>query len=115
MNIVSGLKVLFHCFAPTDDLVKLVIDNGYFVAFGGNITYNRNDSFKKYIKMIPVSQMVIETDLPYLSPVPFRGKVNSSANLSSICKKLSEYVDMDEAQLSEILYNNSINFFDFKV
>lgn len=110
-NVHEGTKLLFHCFAPTDDLVRLVLERKYFVAFGGNITYPRNASFKKYIEMIPAEQMVIETDSPYLSPIPLRGKINNSSNLTYVCKKLAEYKNMDEEKLAEILYNNSINFF----
>lgn len=111
-NVPESVKLLFHCFAPTDDLVRLVLERKYFVAFGGNITYPRNASFKKYIEMIPVEQMVIETDSPYLSPIPLRGKINNSSNLTYVCKKLSEYKNMDEEELAKILYNNSINFFN---
>jgi TatD DNase family protein len=110
-NVHEGTKLLFHCFAPTDDLVRLVLERKYYVAFGGNITYSRNVSFRKYIEMIPVEQMVIETDAPYLSPVPFRGQINNSSNLSYVCKKLAEYKNMDEEELSKILYRNSIDFF----
>ena len=113
-NVNENTKVLFHCFAPTDDLVRLVLERKYSVAFGGNITYPRNISFKKYIEMIPVEQMVLETDSPYLSPIPFRGKINNSSNLHLVCKKLAEYKNMSEEQLAEILYNNAIKFFDLK-
>ena len=64
---------LMHCFSPTEDLVRLVLENGYMVAFGGNITYKRAKSFSRYMDMIPVEQIVIETDSPYLPPVPLRG------------------------------------------
>jgi TatD DNase family protein len=111
-NVSIGTKLLFHCFAPTDDLVRLVLERKYFVAFGGNITYPRNISFKKYIEMIPLDQMVMETDSPYLSPVPFRGKINNSSNLNLVCKKLAEYKNIDEEELSKILYKNSIEFFN---
>ena len=113
-NVNIGTKLLFHCFAPTDDLVRLVLERKYFVAFGGNITYPRNVSFKKYIEMIPVEQMVMETDSPYLTPIPFRGKINNSSNLNLVCSKLAEYKNIDEEELSKILYNNSIQFFDLK-
>ncbi|MDD2376079.1 MAG: TatD family hydrolase [Clostridia bacterium] len=113
-NVNIGTKLLFHCFAPTDDLVRLVLERKYFVAFGGNITYPRNISFKKYIEMIPIEQMVMETDSPYLSPIPFRGKINNSSNLNIICKKLAEYKNINEEELSKILYNNSIKLFDLK-
>jgi len=113
-NVSIGTKLLFHCFAPTDDLVRLVLERKYFVAFGGNITYPRNISFKKYIEMIPVEQMVLETDSPYLTPIPFRGKINNSSNLNLVCKKLAEYKNIEEDELSEILYNNSTQFFSLK-
>ena len=113
-NVNINTKLLFHCFAPTDDLVNLVLERKYFVAFGGNITYPRNISFKKYIEMIPLEQMVLETDSPYLSPIPFRGKINNSSNLSLVCKKLAEYKNIDEEKLSRILYDNSIKFFNLK-
>ncbi len=106
---------LFHCFQPSDDLVRLVLNNdNYKVAFGGNITYKRNESFGRYIKQIPIEKIVIETDAPYLSPVPYRGTINTSANLPIICKKLSEYKEMDQDYVSEKVYKNAINFFKIK-
>ncbi len=105
---------LLHCFSPTDDLVRLVVENGYKVAFGGNITYNRAKSFQSYMDMIPVSQIVIETDSPYLPPVPLRGTVNTSKNLPIILEKLAEYKKIDVEELSEIVYRNSLEFFNIK-
>lgn len=102
---------LFHCFQPSEDLIRLVISNGYMVAFGGNITFKRNETFKKYIEQIPINQIVIETDSPYLSPEPYRGKRNDSSNLPLVCKKLAEYKNMDEEQVSKIVYDNSCKFF----
>lgn len=102
---------LLHCFHPTDDLVRLTLEKGYKVAFGGNITYKRNASFGEYIKKIPIGQIVIETDCPYLAPVPYRGTINTSANLPIICKKLSEYKEMAIEYVSEKVYKNSCEFF----
>lgn len=105
---------LFHCFQPSDDLVNLVIKEDYSVAFGGNITYKRNKSFGEYIKKIPVENILIETDSPYLSPEPYRGKINTSVNLPIILKKLAEFKELEEEKLAEIVYNNSIKFFNLK-
>ncbi len=102
---------LFHCFQPSDDLVRLAIQNGYFVAFGGNITFKRNASFKNYIEKMPIEQIVIETDSPYLSPEPYRGTTNNSSRLPIICKKLAEYKNMDEEYVADTVYNNSMKFF----
>lgn len=117
-NIIKENKpeygALFHCFQPSDDLVRLVLENGYTVAFGGNITYKRNESFGKYIKQIPIEQIVIETDSPYLSPVPYRGTINNSSNLPIICKKLAEYKEMSNEYVADRVYKNSLKFFNIK-
>ena len=118
-NILKNEKqaeygTLFHCFQPTDDLVRLVIEKGYFVAFGGNITFKRNESFKEYIRKIPLDQIVIETDSPYLAPVPYRGTINTSANLPIICRKLSDYKGLNMDYVAEKVYNNSLRFYNIK-
>ena len=105
---------LLHFFSPTEDLVRLVVENNYMVAFGGNITYNRAKSFQKYMDMIPATQIVIETDAPYLPPVPLRGTINTSKNLPIILEKLAEYKHMDVEELSKIVYRNSLEFFNIK-
>ena len=102
---------LLHCFQPSDDLVRLVIEKKYTVAFGGNITFKRNESFKKYILQIPIEQIVIETDSPYLAPEPLRGTVNDSSNLPIICRKLAEYKGMPVEFVAEKVYNNAIKFY----
>lgn len=102
---------LFHCFQPSDDLVRLVLENNYFVAFGGNITFKRNATFKKYIDMIPMSQMVIETDSPYLTPEPFRGTRNDSSHLNLVVKKLAEYKEKSVEEVANTVYDNALKFF----
>lgn len=107
--------VLLHCFNPTNDLVNLVLERGYTVAFGGNITYKRNKSFPAFLEKIPLSQIVIETDCPYLPPEPLRGTINTSANLPIICKKLAEYKGEDEEKVATAVYENSIKFYGINI
>jgi TatD DNase family protein len=103
---------LLHCFKPTDDLMKLVLEENYYVAFGGNITYKRSKSFGEYLKKIPISQIVLETDSPYLTPIPYKGEINDSSNLPIICDKLAEYLELEKEELAKIVYQNSIDFFN---
>lgn len=105
---------LFHCFHPSDDLVRLVLENGYMVAFGGNITYKRGKKFAEYMNSIPLKQIVIETDSPYLPPEPYRGTVNTSLNLPIICNKLAEYKNLDVEYVSQVVFENSKKFFNIK-
>ena len=115
-NVLKEYKAeygtLLHCFHPTDDLVRLVLKEDYKVAFGGNITYKRNKTFAEYIKKIPLKQIVLETDCPYLSPEPYRGTVNNSSNLPIICKKLADYKELDYDMVGKQVYENSFNFFN---
>lgn len=110
-EIKAEYGTLLHCFNPTDDLVRLVLERGYTVAFGGNITYKRAASFGEYLKKIPLSQIVVETDAPYLAPIPVRGTINDSTNLKYICKKLSEYKEINEQEVVENVYNNALKFY----
>lgn len=103
--------VLLHCFNPTEDLVRLALERGYMMAFGGNITYKRSKSFSKFLDMIPLSQIVIETDAPYLPPEPYRKTLNTSANLNIICSKLAEYKNEEKEIVAKEVYNNAIKFF----
>lgn len=107
-------NLLFHCFQPSDDLVRLALERNYTVAFGGNVTFPRNESFRRYIEQIPIDNIVIETDAPYLSPVPLRGKRNTSANLDIICAKLAEYKGMEVEFVAERVFENSLKFFNIK-
>lgn len=66
------------------------------------------------MEMIPVEQIVIETDAPYLPPEPLRGTLNSSKNLPIILQKLAEYKHMNVEELGEIVYRNSLEFFNIK-
>ncbi|MDO4282095.1 MAG: TatD family hydrolase [Clostridia bacterium] len=102
---------LFHCFHPNDDLVRLVLENGYMVAFGGNITYKRSKKFTEYVRDIPLEQIVIETDSPYLPPEPYRGTVNTSLNLPIICAKLAEMKNLDVEDVSKAVFQNAKDFF----
>lgn len=111
-HLDSSNKVLIHCFSPTDDLVRIVIERGYTVAFGGNITYKRNKSFSEYIKQIDISQIVIETDSPYLSPEPFRGTRNDSSRLPIINKKLAEFKELKEEDVARITTENAEKFYN---
>jgi len=105
---------LLHCFKPSDDLMKLVLEEGYYVAFGGNITYKRSKSFGDYIKKIPIDKILLETDSPYLAPEPYKGSLNDSSNLPIILQKLSEYLEISKEELADTLYENSIRFFNLK-
>lgn len=110
----KNMKLVFHCFQPTDEIAKLIIDRKYMVGLGGNITFKRSQHSLDIIKSIPIDQIMVETDAPYMSPVPVRGTRNESKNIQFVIEKLTEIKELSIEELQEKLYLNSIKFFDIK-
>ena len=71
-------KVMFHCYELNEEITKIILDRGYSISLGGNITYKRKQSAIDQIKAIPIEQIMLETDSPYLAPEGLRGTRNSS-------------------------------------
>lgn len=106
------MKMVFHCFQPTDEIAKLVISRGYMIGVGGNMTYKRSEHSIKLVKLIPLNQIMVETDAPYMSPVPVRGTRNESKNIKYVIEKLAEIKEVDIKILEQVLYDNSLFFYN---
>jgi TatD DNase family protein len=105
------LKGQFHCFSGTEnDLENISIMKNFYVSFCGNITF-KNFKDTNIIINTPVEKLLSETDTPYLSPEPFRGKKNEPSNLIYTLKKLAEIKQIEYNLLIEALYKNCINLF----
>ena len=104
-------KIMFHCFDLNPETAKYIIEKGYKISLGGNITYKRKDIAYQVIKEMPIENIMTETDAPYLAPEPIRGTRNESKNIAYVIEKLSEIKEMDKEELAKILYNNAINFY----
>ncbi|WP_185871733.1 TatD family hydrolase [Blattabacterium cuenoti] len=101
----SSLKGVFHCFSGTLEQAKKIIDFGIQLGIGGMITF-KNNHIDKFLHKISLNHIVLETDSPYLSPHPFRGKRNEPVNLRIILKKLSEIYSISEEKISDIIHFN---------
>lgn len=88
----GDLQGIFHCFNGTEEQANQIMDLGFYLGLGGVITY-KNSGMDQALKKISLDNMVLETDSPYLAPVPKRGKVNEPSYLSHICSKLAEIVE----------------------
>lgn len=85
----KGLKGIFHCFSGDAEAAQQIVAMGFYLGIGGVLTY-KNSEVATALENIPVEYMVLETDAPYLSPVPYRGKRNESSYLQYVAKKLAE-------------------------
>jgi TatD DNase family protein len=91
--------VVFHCYTGPRDTLKRIVDAGYVVSFSGMITF-KNSPFSPLVAYTPFSNMLIETDSPYLAPVPHRGKQNSPAWVMYVGKAVSAIKNLDEEECS---------------
>ncbi len=92
-------KVVFHCFSGDEQMAKRCADQGYVMSFAGNLTFNSARSLRDAAAAAPADLLLVETDSPFLTPVPHRGKPNSPAMVAHTIRCLAEVKDMDLAAL----------------
>jgi TatD DNase family protein len=106
----GNLQGIFHCFSGNEDEARKIIDLGFLLGIGGVVTFN-NSSLAEVIKKIPVDKLVLETDSPYLTPVPKRGKRNESSYLVYVAQAVAKIYDLSVSELAEITSENARNLF----
>ena len=106
----KGLKGIFHCFSGSYESAKQIVDMGFLLGIGGVITY-KNAGLPKALEQIGVEYLVLETDAPYLSPVPYRGKRNEPAYLLHIAEALAGAKGITVAELASITTANATALF----
>ena len=102
---------IFHCFSSNIKTAKKILDLGFFISFSGNITFKSNDLLRDVLKYIPIERLLLETDSPYLSPVPKRGKINTPLNMKYIYKTAAEIRNIHIEKLANSLENNFTKLF----
>ena len=104
-------KGVFHCCPLNIELVKEALKLGFYISFSGNITF-KNAKAEEIIKLVPLDKVLIETDCPYLSPEPNRGKRNDSSNLIYIAEKIANIKGIKIEDVAKITYENAKKIFD---
>jgi TatD DNase family protein len=100
------LRGIFHCFSGTLEQAHKVIGLGFYLGIGGVLTY-KNSGLDKVIRDVSLEHLVLETDSPYLTPVPFRGKPNESSYLIYIAQKLADLKQVSLEEIAEVTTRNS--------
>jgi TatD DNase family protein len=106
----AGLRGIFHCFGGTVENAKEIIAAGFYLGIGGVLTYKKS-GLAEVLEQIDLKYMVLETDSPYLTPVPFRGKRNESSYLKYIVEKLAYIKNVSAAEVAEITTANAQKIF----
>ncbi len=110
---LPNLRGIFHCFVGTLDEARRAIDLGFLLGIGGVATY-KNGGLDKVIPQIGLDHLVLETDAPYLAPVPFRGKRNEPAYLRYVAGRLAEFTGTSVEEVAEITTRNAKRIMNYK-
>lgn len=108
--IPKGIRGVFHCFPGNSDEAKQIVDMGFYLGIGGVLTY-KNNNMTEVVKNIPCEFLLTETDSPYLSPVPQRGKRNEPSFITHIVNKISEIKNIPFEKVAEITSENATKLF----
>ncbi len=117
MDTINTLKKynvrgIIHCFSGSLETANIYIKMRFMLGIGGVVTF-KNSKLKEVVEKIPLESIVLETDSPYLAPVPYRGKINSSKYLDIICRFISNLKNISYEELAEITSKNASRLFDF--
>ena len=108
------MKVIIHCFTGDIDFAKKLIDIGCYISFSGIITFQNSNQLAEAVSYIPIDKMLVETDSPYLSPIPNRGKSNEPSFITHTVEKLSLIKKMDKKVIIENTTNNFKKLFNLQ-
>ncbi len=98
---------VIHCFSYTKEMAREYLNMGFYLGIGGVVTFKNAKKLKEVVEYMPMEQMVLETDCPYLSPVPNRGKRNSSLNLPYVVEEVARIKGISEDEVIEITNRNA--------
>ena len=105
-------KGVFHCCPLNRELVKEALKIGFYISFAGPVTFKNSKNADEIIKMVPNDRMLIETDSPYLSPEPLRGKRNDSRNLKYIAEKIANVKEIAIEEVAKLTYDNTCRIYN---
>jgi TatD DNase family protein len=114
INILSDFPNVIgvaHCFSSSYETAIKLIEMGFYISFSGNLTF-KNSHLPEVAKKLPLDRLLVETDSPFLSPVPFRGKTNEPGRTRYVVEKLAEIFDSDIDQIASITTANAKNLFN---
>ena len=112
-NTNKAVKGIFHCFGGTVEEAKHIVDLGFYLGIGGVVTY-KNSGLKEVLQQLNLENLVLETDAPYLTPVPHRGKRNEPSYLKLVCEAVAQVLNKPTEEVAEITSANALRVFQIK-
>lgn len=107
----AGFPGIMHCFGGTPQMAESVLDLGFFVSFAGNVTFKKAENLRESARHVPLDRLLVETDCPYLTPVPFRGSRNEPARVVEVARCLADLHGMTAEEIGHITTQNYLRLF----
>lgn len=107
----KNTRFVLHCYSQSTEMVKRYVDLGGYISFAGPLTFKNAKNLQEAIKVVPLDRLMIETDSPYLSPIPLRGKRNDPRNVHYIAEKGAELLGIPYDEFCSLTYKNANDFF----
>lgn len=113
VNDYPTLRGVFHCFGSSVEVAHRVLDLGFYLGFTGIITFKNAENVRDVARMCPIEKMLIETDAPYLAPVPHRGKTNEPSFVPRVAETLAQLRDLSTEEIGMVTTSNARALFGF--
>jgi len=104
-------KTIFHCYSGDAEMARECIEKGYILSFAGTLTFKNAPALREAVKLVPLDQLLVETDSPFLAPMPHRGSLNTPAQIPTILRFMAEERGEDVDELATAISNNCERLF----
>ena len=104
-------KTIFHCYSGDAEMARECIENGYILSFAGTLTFKNAPALREAVKLVPLDQLLVETDSPFLAPMPHRGSLNTPAQIPTILRFMADERGEDVDELATAISNNCERLF----
>lgn len=108
----KGARGIMHCFSGSYETAKILLDLGYYLAFGGSITFKNANRLREVVQKVPLDRILLETDCPYLTPVPHRGKRNEPAFVRYVAEMVAQVKEVDIETIAHVTTENAKRAFE---
>lgn len=102
---------VLHCFTETQQMAQQALDLGFYISISGIITFKNAEALREVVRYVPLDRLLVETDSPYLAPVPYRGKQNQPAYVREVCEYVASLKDLSLEQFAQITTQNFSRLF----
>jgi len=111
----ENFRGIMHCFGGTAEMARSLMEIGFMISFAGNVTFKKAENLRDAARVVPLNKLLIETDCPFLTPIPFRGKRNEPMYVAETAKFLAEFYNVELEKLAQQTTHNFLDFFKIRL